>query len=312
MKNCILLVAVCSLLIFFTADIALAEWCIQFDEEANRVIRLDGYTLRGSFATPEECWAYWVSRPGFEQAHSWCVKCVTTIDGNWVRISEKEPEHTTPEDQREKERWAKEEIVREKLLRERQIELYLAFELFELGKSDLLEMLKDIGGEQGLVLKPPPEQETDTGVVITVDDIDHISINMVEAYRYKAAIDGDGTGEKKGLLEEAENKLKGEAISYLSDKTGVPVGKFKAIYQRLIENVVEPFDHFLSKVVECIANPAKWPELIELSERFGRETHRYTLRQIRDLLVSEITEMTGVLAKAANSFFSMFKQQEDQ
>ena len=73
MKSCILLVAVCSLLVFFTADLALAEWQIQYDAEANRVLHLGGQTKRGSFATKEQCQAYWESQSYFERQHSRCV-----------------------------------------------------------------------------------------------------------------------------------------------------------------------------------------------------------------------------------------------
>lgn len=73
MKNSILVLVVGSLFIFFTADIALAEWQIQYDGEANRVLHLGGQTRRGSFATKKQCQAYWESRPSFEQQHSSCV-----------------------------------------------------------------------------------------------------------------------------------------------------------------------------------------------------------------------------------------------
>lgn len=80
-------------------------------------------------------------------------------NGNWVRISEAEAKHTTPEDQRKKERWAKEEMVRKKLLKKRQKELEREKELFELGKSDLLKTLKGARGEQGLGLKPAAKEK---------------------------------------------------------------------------------------------------------------------------------------------------------
>jgi hypothetical protein len=61
-------------LLCFSA-MAYAEWQIQFDAEADRVLHLGGVTLRGNFATAEECDAYWRSRPAFEQNHSKCVGC---------------------------------------------------------------------------------------------------------------------------------------------------------------------------------------------------------------------------------------------
>lgn len=53
--------------------LACADWKIQFDAEANRVLLLGGDTLRGSFATRAEAEAYQKSRPQFEQNHSWIV-----------------------------------------------------------------------------------------------------------------------------------------------------------------------------------------------------------------------------------------------
>lgn len=61
--------------VFCFSGIAYAKCQIQFDSEADRVMHLGGNTLRGNFATPEECDAYWRSRPTFEQNHSKCVGC---------------------------------------------------------------------------------------------------------------------------------------------------------------------------------------------------------------------------------------------
>ncbi|MCD4677558.1 MAG: hypothetical protein K8S18_16425, partial [Desulfobacula sp.] len=47
----------------------------QYDAEADRVLRLGGNTLRGNFATKEQCLDFWRSRPAFEQNHSKCVGC---------------------------------------------------------------------------------------------------------------------------------------------------------------------------------------------------------------------------------------------
>jgi len=83
MKNCILLLVMGSLLVFFTADIVLADWYIQFDAEANRVLHLGGQTKRGSFATKEQCQAYWKSQPSFERQHSWCVGYDGSSSTSW-------------------------------------------------------------------------------------------------------------------------------------------------------------------------------------------------------------------------------------
>lgn len=162
MKNPFLLLVVCSLLVFFTADIVLAEWQIQYDAEANRVLHLGGQTKRGSFATKEQCQAYWESRPYFERQHSWCVPAE-----EW---SSTPPEGVTPQGEQ---RWAEEEILRKKLERKRQIELEREKKLFELGKSKLLNKLKGLGssqppglkgagGQEGLALKPPPIEQVFT------------------------------------------------------------------------------------------------------------------------------------------------------
>lgn len=49
------------------------SWHIQFDSEADRVMHLNGNTLRGNFATRAEAEAYWRSRPAFDRKHSWVV-----------------------------------------------------------------------------------------------------------------------------------------------------------------------------------------------------------------------------------------------
>lgn len=58
---------------FCCGGIVYAQWQIQFDAEADRVLRLGGNTLRGNFATKAQCRNYWRSRPDFQQNHSECV-----------------------------------------------------------------------------------------------------------------------------------------------------------------------------------------------------------------------------------------------
>lgn len=175
MKNPFLLLVVCSLLVFFTADIVLAEWQIQYDAEANRVLHLGGQTKRGSFATKEQCQAYWESRPYFERQHSWCVPAE-----EW---SPTPPEGVTPQGEQ---RWAEEEILRKKLQRKRQKELEREKKLFELGKSKLLNKLerlgssqppglKGAGGQEGLALKPPPIEQ-----VLTDELTDELFDSLVD------------------------------------------------------------------------------------------------------------------------------------
>lgn len=55
------------------SQIAYADWQVQFDSEANRVMHMGGDTLRGNFATKGQCQSYQNSRPAFEQNHSKCV-----------------------------------------------------------------------------------------------------------------------------------------------------------------------------------------------------------------------------------------------
>lgn len=62
-----------TLALFCFSGTAYAQYQIQFDAEADRVIHLGGDTLRGNFATKPECIDYWKSRPAFERAHSKCV-----------------------------------------------------------------------------------------------------------------------------------------------------------------------------------------------------------------------------------------------
>ncbi len=52
------------------ARIVYADFHIQFDAAANRVLRLGGNTIRGNFATRRQAEAYWRSRPQYERAHS--------------------------------------------------------------------------------------------------------------------------------------------------------------------------------------------------------------------------------------------------
>ena len=64
------------------SHLAHANWQIRFDSEANRVLHMGGDTLRGNFATKEQCQAYQRSRPAFEQNHSTCVECGGSSSGS--------------------------------------------------------------------------------------------------------------------------------------------------------------------------------------------------------------------------------------
>jgi hypothetical protein len=62
-----------TLALFCFSGTAYAQYQIQFDAEANRVMHLGGNTLRGNFATKKACLDYWKSRSAFERNHSKCV-----------------------------------------------------------------------------------------------------------------------------------------------------------------------------------------------------------------------------------------------
>jgi hypothetical protein len=62
-----------AIIMLTVSHFAYANWQVQFDSEANRVMHMGGDTLRGNFATKEQCQAYQNSRPAFEQNHSTCV-----------------------------------------------------------------------------------------------------------------------------------------------------------------------------------------------------------------------------------------------
>ncbi len=73
MKKSDVIILLISSALFCFSGTAYAQYQIQFDAEADRVLHLGGDTLRGNFATKQECIDYWKSRPAFERAHSKCV-----------------------------------------------------------------------------------------------------------------------------------------------------------------------------------------------------------------------------------------------
>jgi len=64
------LLLLATLLLFCFSHTVYAEYQIQYDAEADRVLHLGGNTLRGHFATWKQAHDYWRSRPVFEQHHS--------------------------------------------------------------------------------------------------------------------------------------------------------------------------------------------------------------------------------------------------
>lgn len=57
----------------FLCSSAYAQWKIQYDADANKVMHMGGDTLRGNFATEQACRNYWASRTAYERNHSKCV-----------------------------------------------------------------------------------------------------------------------------------------------------------------------------------------------------------------------------------------------
>ncbi len=178
MKNRVVALVVCSLLVFLTADLALAEWQIEYSDRLVNAMREAEYQCPkrvGHFATKAECEKARESASRATGCHPYSMadmKCVgydtpssiprsvTPQPGKISRGVRGDGRYQDEQNwliREQIERWAKEEREREL---ERQKE-------FELGKSDLLKMLKGVGGEQGLALKPPPvvnlsDKETDT------------------------------------------------------------------------------------------------------------------------------------------------------
>lgn len=70
-------------LVYFMLSISLlfATCQIQYDSEADRVLHLNGNTLRGNFSSLRDCESYRSSRPYFESSHSRCVGCSNNNQG---------------------------------------------------------------------------------------------------------------------------------------------------------------------------------------------------------------------------------------
>jgi len=62
-----------AIIMLTVSHFAYANWQVQFDSVANRVLQMGGDTLRGNFATKEQCQAYQNLRPAFDKNHSTCV-----------------------------------------------------------------------------------------------------------------------------------------------------------------------------------------------------------------------------------------------
>lgn len=157
MKNSILALVVCSLLVFFTADIVLADWYMQFDAEASQFFRRHGIGRRwgpfqrwGPFATKEQCEAYRKSRPWYERHHSCCVGS----DSPSSKISVPRKGGGVHRDRQYQDE--QKQLIREKEERERELERQREFDL---GKRGLLKTLKRGSASQPPRLKGPRDQQ---------------------------------------------------------------------------------------------------------------------------------------------------------
>lgn len=146
--------------LFFCCGTAYAGCQIQFDSEADRVMHLGGSTLRGNFATKEQCLSYWRSRPPFEQNHSECVGCdeqdYSQPQQDWSnnnqirqqRIREEAARQEMIRQQKQREEAARQEMIRQQKQWEEQARVR-----FEQGKKKILKRLKGGSGGEGLRLK---------------------------------------------------------------------------------------------------------------------------------------------------------------
>lgn len=145
MKKLKVVLFIGSALLCFSAT-AYAAWQIQYDAKANRVLRLGGDTLRGNFATEDQCRDYWRSRPAFEQNHSKCV-------------GYDKPSRQTQQDRRrggsrfrdnnvrQRQQELREEAERQQRIRQQELREQQARAEFERGKKEMLGQLK--GGSGG-------------------------------------------------------------------------------------------------------------------------------------------------------------------
>lgn len=140
--------------LFFCCNTAYAGCQIQFDGEADRVMHLGGNTLRGNFATKEQCLNYWRSRPPFEQNHSECVGCdeqdsSQTLQNDYSQPLQDWSSHNKQiRQQRLREEAERQEMIRQQKQREEQDRVR-----FEQGKKKILKHLKGGSGGEGLKLK---------------------------------------------------------------------------------------------------------------------------------------------------------------
>jgi hypothetical protein len=143
--------------LFCCSGTAYAEWQIQFDAEADRVLRLGGSTLRGNFASKAQCRDYWNSRPAFEQNHSECV-------GGDEQNSSQTPQDNYSQPQQDRRRGVsqdsnitkkklREEAEHQQMIRQQKQKGKQSRAEFAQGKKEILTQLKGGSGGGDLKLK---------------------------------------------------------------------------------------------------------------------------------------------------------------
>ena len=142
---------------FCCSGIVYAQWQIQFDAEADRVLRLGGNTLRGNFATKAQCRNYWRSRPAFERNHSECVggdqqNSSQTQQDNYSHPQQDRRRRVSP-DNNIRQQKQKEEAEQQQMIRQQKQEEQRPRAEFAQGKKEMLTHLKGGSGGGGLKLK---------------------------------------------------------------------------------------------------------------------------------------------------------------
>ena len=143
--------------LFCCSGIAYAKCQIQYDAEADRVLRLGGNTLRGNFATKAQCRNYWRSRPAFERNHSECVGCDQQNSFQTQQYNYSQPQQDgrrrVSQDNNIRQQKQKEEAEQQQMIRQQKQEDQRSRAEFARGKKEILTQLKGGSGGGGLKLK---------------------------------------------------------------------------------------------------------------------------------------------------------------
>lgn len=138
-----------TLALFCFSGTAYAKCQIQFDAEADRVMHLGGDTLRGNFATKQECIDYWKSRPAFERAHSKCVGCDEQNSSRRLQGRRR----GVSQDNNIRQMKLREEAKQQQMIRQQKQKEQQARAEFEQDKKGMITQLKGGSGGEGLSLK---------------------------------------------------------------------------------------------------------------------------------------------------------------